>query len=111
MRPAMTELRPLSPGPLLHSNKHTRAGDLISPEVLDVFACKKLLGRTETRTRDRMYCQTIRTVKRHLPRRSSKNCDLQFAKTERQTDRLKENYGIDNNNGRNGSYLTWLATS
>ena len=28
---------------------------------------------------------------RHLPRRSSKNCDLQFAST----DRLKENYSID----------------
>ena len=24
---------------------------------------QKLLGRTETRTRDRMYCQTIRTIK------------------------------------------------
>ena len=28
---------------------------------------------------------------RHLPRRSSKNCDLQFANC----DRLKENYSID----------------
>ena len=28
---------------------------------------------------------------RHLPRRSCKNCDLQFANT----DRLKENYSID----------------
>ena len=27
------------------------------------FAYKKMLGRTETRTRDRMYCQTIRTVR------------------------------------------------
>ena len=27
------------------------------------FAYKKLLGRTETRTRERMYCQTIRTVR------------------------------------------------
>ena len=27
------------------------------------FAYKKLLDRTETRTRDRMYCQTIRTVR------------------------------------------------
>ena len=56
---AMMELRPLSPGPLLHSNKHTRwRSD--SPEVLDVF--RILLGRTETRTCDRMYCQTIGTV-------------------------------------------------
>ena len=57
------------------------------------FAYKKLLGRTETRTRDSMYSL------RHLPRRSSKNCDLQFANTDRQTDRhtdrLKENYSID----------------
>ena len=29
---------------------------------------------------------------RHVPRRSSKNCDLEFANT----DRLKENYSIDN---------------
>ena len=27
------------------------------------FAYKKMLGRTETRTRDRMYCQMIRTVR------------------------------------------------
>ena len=27
-----------------------------------LFAYKKMLGRTETRTRDRMYCQSIRTV-------------------------------------------------
>ena len=27
------------------------------------FAYKKVIGRTETRTRDRMYCQTIRTVR------------------------------------------------
>ena len=31
---------------------------------------------------------------RHLPRRSSKNCDLQSA-NGRQTDRLKANYSID----------------
>ena len=30
---------------------------------------------------------------RHLPRRSSKNCDMQFANTDRQTD--LENYSID----------------
>ena len=30
---------------------------------------------------------------RHLPRRSSNNCDLEFANT----DRLKEDYSIDNN--------------
>ena len=32
---------------------------------------------------------------RHLPRRSSKNCDLQSANVARQTDRLKANYSID----------------
>ncbi len=42
---------------------NTRAGDPISPRFWVFFAYKKLLGRTETLTRDRMYCQTIRTVK------------------------------------------------
>ena len=32
---------------------------------------------------------------RHLPRRSSNNCDLQFANCDKQTYRLKENYSID----------------
>ena len=27
------------------------------------FTYKKMLGRTEMRTRERMYCQTIRTVR------------------------------------------------
>ena len=40
---------------------------------------KKILGRTEARTRDRMYLGR---------RRSSKNCDLQFANV----DRLMANY-------------------
>ena len=35
---------------------------------------------------------------RHLSRRSSKNCDLQFANT----DRFKENYSIDKHNIVNG---------
>ena len=62
-----------------------------------VYGCfshiQKMLGRTETQTRDRMYCQTIRTV-RDISRddRPNKNCDLQFATT----DRLKEIYSIDN---------------
>ena len=34
-------------------------------------------------------------ILRHVPRRSSTNCDLQFANTNIQTDRLKENYSID----------------
>ena len=32
---------------------------------------------------------------RYLPRRSSKNCDRQFANSDRQTNRIKENYNID----------------
>ena len=32
---------------------------------------------------------------RHLPRRSSKNCDLPFANCDRQTDIFKDNYSID----------------
>ena len=45
-----------------HSNKHTRWPPDF-PEILDVFRVNKLLGRTETRTRYRMYFQTIRTVR------------------------------------------------
>ena len=33
-------------------------------------------------------------LRRHFPRRSSKNCDLEFANT----DRFKENYSIDGGN-------------
>ena len=50
-----------------------------------------MLGRTETRTRDRIYCQTMRTV-RDISRDDRARiaiCSLQ------QTDRLKENYSID----------------
>ena len=54
------------------------------------FAYTKILGRTETRTRDRMYCQSIRTV-RDISRDDRARSDLQFANT----DRLKENYSID----------------
>ena len=44
-----------------------------------------MLGRTETRTRKRMYCQSIPMTNslRHLPRRSSKHCYLQFDKIDR----------------------------
>ena len=55
-----------------------------------VFVCfsriKKMVSRTEMRTR--VNTNSLR----HLPRRSSKNSDLQF---DRQTDILKENYSID----------------
>ena len=51
-----------------------------------LFRCQLVTGCTVSR-----YEQ----LERHLPRRSSKNCDLQFANTDRKTDRLKENYSID----------------
>ena len=51
-----------------------------------------MLGRIETRTRDRIYCQTIRTVRDisrdHRARIAT--CSLRTL-----TDRLKENYSID----------------
>ena len=39
----------------------TRVGDALFAIVLDDFRVYKMLGRIETRTRDRIYCQTIRT--------------------------------------------------
>ena len=57
------------------------------------FSCiKKMLGRAETRTRDRMYCQMIRTVKDNFrdDRAIIVTCSLRTP-----TDRLKENYSID----------------
>ena len=59
--------------------------------VWGFFAYEKILGRTETQTRDKMYLGRIRSV-RHIPRRSSKNCDLQFKNCDLQfanVDRLK----------------------
>ena len=53
---------------------------------------KKLLGRTKTRTRDRMYCQMIRIVRdiSRDDRARIATCSLRTL-----TDRLKENYSID----------------
>ena len=53
---------------------------------------KKLLGRTETRTRDRMYCQTIRIVRdiSRDVRAWIATCSLRTL-----TDIRKENYSID----------------
>ena len=39
----------------------TRVRDAVVAIVLDVL--KKMIGRIETRTRDRIYCHTIRTVR------------------------------------------------
>ena len=61
---------------------------------------KKIIGRTETRTRYRIYCQTIRTV-RDIPRDDRAriaNCSLRTPtdrQRDRETDRLKDNYSID----------------
>ena len=61
-----------------------------------LFAYKNLLGRTETRTRDRMYCQTIRTVRdiNRDDRARIATCSLRTP-PDRLTGRLKENYSID----------------
>ena len=60
--------------------------------VCGFFAYKKIVGRTETRTRDSQDVPREDTISlRHLPRGSSKNCDLQFANV----DRLMANYSID----------------
>ena len=56
-----------------------------------------MLGRTETRTRDRIYCQTLREQLRDISRDDRARiatCSL-LTLTDRQTDRLKENYSID----------------
>ena len=57
------------------------------------FVCfsgiKNLLGRTDTQTRERIQVLSVDTNSlRHLPRQSSKNCDLQFANI------FKDNYSI-----------------
>ena len=53
---------------------------------------KKLLGQTETRTRDRMYCQIIRIV-RDISR--DDRARIATCRLRTLTDRLKENYNID----------------
>ena len=60
------------------------------------FAYKKMLGRTEMRTRDRMYCQTIRSVWdiSRGDRARIATCSLRTS-SDRLTDRLKANYSID----------------
>ena len=56
-----------------------------------------MLGRTETRTRDRMYCETIRTVRdiSRDDRARIATCSLRTP-----TDTIKENYCIDANSFR-----------
>ena len=55
------------------------------------FAYKKMLGRTETRTRDRMYCQMIRTV-----RDISRDDRARIATCSLRTPTDRQNYSIDN---------------
>ena len=66
------------------------------PAFAKVYVCfshiKKMLGRIETRTRDMIYYQTIRTVRdiSRDDRARIATCSLRTL-----TDRLKENYSID----------------
>ena len=71
-------------------------GDAVFAIVLKVVRIKKMIGRIETRTRDRIYCQTMRTV-RDISRDDRARiaiCSLRTP-TDRQTDRLKVNFSID----------------
>ena len=74
---------------------NTRAGGPISARFCVFFAYKKFIGRTETRTRDRMYCQAIGTVRDISRHDRARIATYSFrTPTNRQTDRLKENYSI-----------------
>ena len=67
------------------------AGDPISPRFLKFFAYKKIARPNwDANSWQNMLSDDTDSL-RHLPRRSSKNCDLQFANT----DRFEENYSID----------------
>ena len=70
---------------------NTHAGDPIFPRFF-AYIINKLLGRTETRTRDRMYCHTIRIVRdiSRDDRARIATCSLRTP-----TDRFKENHSID----------------
>ena len=61
--------------------------------VWDFFAYKKILGRTEARTRDRICFQAIRSVRdiSRDDRARIATCSLRTA-----TDRFKANYSVDN---------------
>ena len=69
---------------LIEINRHT--GHPISQRFWKFFAYKKMLGRTETRTRDRIYCQTMRRVRdiSRDDRARIATCSLQKL-TDRQT--------------------------
>ena len=68
-------------------------GDTDSASFFVCFSrIKNLLDRTETRIRDTEDVHSVDTNSlRQLPRRLSKNCDLQFENSAV----FKENYSID----------------
>ena len=73
---------------------HSRGRRGIRYNSFGCFSCiKKMLGRIEMRTRDRIYCQTIRTVT-HITRDDRARIVTCSMRTP--TDRLKENYSIPN---------------
>ena len=82
-----------------------------------VYGCfsriKKMLGRTEMRTRDRMYCQTIRSVWdiSRGDRARIATCSLRTS-PDRLTDRLKANYSIDTfvRTRTPSVYMVWHST-
>ena len=70
----------------------TRVGHAVFAIVLMFFAYKKMVGRIETQTLDRIYCQTIRRV-RDISRDDRAIIATCILRTP--TDRRKENYSID----------------
>ena len=77
--------------PPVHSTvKYAKVG--FCGSLLLFFAHKKLLGRTETRTLDRMYLGSIRSV-RYISRDDRARIATCSLRTP--TDRLMENYSID----------------
>ena len=74
----------------------TRVGDAVFAIVLDAFPVYKMLGRIEKRTRDRIYCQTIRTVRdiSRDDRARIATCRLRTP-TDRQKNYSIANYSID----------------
>ena len=83
---------PLATMGVAASFKYTRARAIRFPEVLCFSLIKKMLGRTETRTRDRMCFQMIWIVWdiSRDDRARIATCSLLTS-----TDRFKENYSID----------------
>ena len=81
---------------LVHSTDTCARVDLRESFVW-CFSRIKMLSQTETRTRERMHCQSIRTVWdiSRDDRGRIATCNL-LTSTDRQTDRFNENYSVDN---------------